>query len=487
MRKDVVIFIFFISFYYLIIFVSNAFAMPSLQINDGTKIENTVHCLDSDDGVFSSQKGIVSTKNFLGISRKYADRCQDLDGKDAVREYYCENGRAKWQKIVCEKGCQEDQCIQSSAFKYSSVIVDWNSDHTKQNQYTCTFDEKRNKVAIIIKKGGIADITSLETTMKNYFGAVKKHLNIEDAGVRKFSGSRLDELDVFVEDLVKNENVGYIIMVGNDLPINWKDNYYGTSVMRSGFPFAFLENLTYVGRGLPDSSSPPNLCLDVAISVVPTPEYVSQEEINRFLENVFANFAEYHTNPEKTFNTFGKNILYIGWDDNLDQFGYDLSVEDPQKDVGTSINRYFYPLNFLRNSQKEQLTEAYAKKKLFLMYYVHGAPNELGLGLSPRFNGLWTSNEDIISLYEKVGKTQLFVDVRTACNNDAVSMTRDSLCCWPQTWLKTGAWAVTQIFTDSYEKNFHQNWYREKVLGKALKRTYSGDPLIYGDILATTP
>lgn len=79
-------------------------------IQEGTKFENSDKCGDSDGGIFAFQKGIVTTKNFLGIPMKYADRCQDVDGKDAVREYYCENGKAKWQKIACEKGCENGAC-----------------------------------------------------------------------------------------------------------------------------------------------------------------------------------------------------------------------------------------------------------------------------------------------------------------------------------------------------------------------------------------
>ncbi len=76
-----------------------------------TLFSNSDTCSDTDGGVFSFQKGIVTAKNFLGLHRKYADQCQDVDGKDAVREHYCKNGKAKWQKIVCENGCENGACI----------------------------------------------------------------------------------------------------------------------------------------------------------------------------------------------------------------------------------------------------------------------------------------------------------------------------------------------------------------------------------------
>lgn len=83
-------------------------------VADSTPLTNSVSCTDSDGGVFSLEKGIVTSKNFLGIPKKYADRCTDIDGKDAVREYYCDAGKVKWQKIVCGNGCDDGACLSNS-------------------------------------------------------------------------------------------------------------------------------------------------------------------------------------------------------------------------------------------------------------------------------------------------------------------------------------------------------------------------------------
>ena len=78
------------------------------NVVDGTSFEEGDGCSDSDGGVFSFEKGeVVTIKNFLGIRRKYTDRCQDLNGKDAVKEYlhhikedYEENIAYKTMKLL---------------------------------------------------------------------------------------------------------------------------------------------------------------------------------------------------------------------------------------------------------------------------------------------------------------------------------------------------------------------------------------------------
>ncbi len=81
------------------------------RVVDGTPFERSDSCSDSDGGVFSFEKGEVVRKGLFGSKGIYRDRCMDVDGKDAVKEYYCEEGKAKWEKIACEERCENRACI----------------------------------------------------------------------------------------------------------------------------------------------------------------------------------------------------------------------------------------------------------------------------------------------------------------------------------------------------------------------------------------
>src|SRR3989338_3402948 len=81
------------------------------RVVDGTPFEGSGSCSDSDGGVFSFEKGEVVRKGLFGSKGIYRDRCMDVDGKDAVREYYCEEGKVKWEKIACEERCENRACI----------------------------------------------------------------------------------------------------------------------------------------------------------------------------------------------------------------------------------------------------------------------------------------------------------------------------------------------------------------------------------------
>ncbi len=77
-------------------------------VSEGMKFANTLTCTDSDEGVFSFVKGDVSAFNFLGIQRKYQDRCSDTT---YLQEQYCDNGKAKSQMIACMSGCDKDKRV----------------------------------------------------------------------------------------------------------------------------------------------------------------------------------------------------------------------------------------------------------------------------------------------------------------------------------------------------------------------------------------
>ncbi len=81
------------------------------NVIEGTSIKNTLACSDTDGGVFESQKGILTRKNFLGITTTYIDVCSTVPSDEqTLIERYCESDRAKSERMFCIHGCDKGIC-----------------------------------------------------------------------------------------------------------------------------------------------------------------------------------------------------------------------------------------------------------------------------------------------------------------------------------------------------------------------------------------
>ena len=65
----------------------------------------------------------------------------------------------------------------------------------------CEPEPEKNKVAVVIAKDGIYDTGIMNSQISAYYEAVKKDLNIENVGLKKFDGETISELDKFAEEL----------------------------------------------------------------------------------------------------------------------------------------------------------------------------------------------------------------------------------------------------------------------------------------------
>ncbi len=171
------------------------------RVVDSTHITNTLACNDSDGGVFSFQKGIVTTKNFFGIPTKYIDRCQDVDGKDAVKEFYCDAGKAKWQKIVCENGCEGVACLKKTEIPLQSC-----TEITQEGTYYLT--------------------ASLKTTQDDCIHIHHvKNVAFDCKGFSIFN----DKTSIILNH-VNNFSIQHCILRMNSTDINLSDYYIGNAV-----------------------------------------------------------------------------------------------------------------------------------------------------------------------------------------------------------------------------------------------------------------
>ncbi len=393
----------------------------------------------------------------------------------------------------------------SGEFKPSIALVNVSEETQKKDQFYCEYDESRNKVAIIIKENGTFDNPKTINSFNEYFASVKKHLNIDNAGVQKFNGTTIDELDKFIEDMVVNNFAGYIILVGEDLPISlseepqpqWACMPYGGTILNSP---DIREKFSKVGTPTNDESLG---CPDVAITTVIAPQTTefTNEKKNEFMQEVFENFAKYHNDPQQTFAEFDQKILLIvdlitSAPGNVVTEPY-TSAPDQLSDYRTI---YFYDTLYALNTEHEKIRQEFEKNPLILMYDVHGLPQALGLGIfdpqttpvNPIDNVTYVSPQQMIEYSKNTGKT-LFINIRSACcqhvlkaNPHPQQTVPQEFCCWPQAWLASGAWTVSTV-SGPYHHSFERWFFKEKVLGKALRKTNSGQTIVYGDVLATAP
>ncbi|MBI4919511.1 hypothetical protein HY837_06265 [archaeon] len=371
---------------------------------------------------------------------------------------------------------------QKTEFMPSKVSYDISEETGKPDQYYCSYDESRNKVTIIIKKNGVYDNFQTVSKLNEYFVAVKNHLNLYDAGVKKFSGSTISQFDGFIEDLVKNENVGYIILVGADLPIvKTTENKLMLDFGTINEIYSYVERKREVGL---------NECADVAISTIVSPQILTSQEKNDFVQKVFNNFINYHKNTEEIFKEF-QNTLVIDWDDNLDEsVGMHLGEPLNPNKFSDYRNIYFYPTTYILNTEFGKMKNELKKKPLILMYHIHGSENTLGFGLNGKqmsFNDIYTTPSEILDLYNQQGHISLFTNVDAACGQQWLSDRESKFCCWPQTWLKTGVWTVLDVVGDPYHNTFERSLFKEKIVGKALRKTFHSQSMLYGDILGVVP
>ena len=251
-----------------------------------------------------------------------------------------------------------------------------------------------------------------------------------------------------------------------------------------------------------------NGCVDVAISFVVARNHYTQNRKREFIKSVFLNFISYHNNPADTYSRFSGRNLVIR---DPEFFGDGVRTDelDPYRTV------YFYNPVFLSNWDHSKIDANMKNHPLVLSYYVHGGPVSLGLGLNEtaretaiikggsvnpgtQNQPTYVTTDEISEFSTSNGQISLFVNVLASCNlhildlyqydyQDPPNIQRVNKCGWPQTWLETGVWAVTDVLGDPTHYSFERWVQTEKVVGKALRKTHHNQGMVYGDILATYP
>ncbi len=362
--------------------------------------------------------------------------------------------------------------------------------HCTRNLLTWTVDycycepnKEKNNVAVIILKNGIYDNEAIDSQILAYYDAVKKDLNIGNAGLKKVEGTKISELDRFIDNLYLNDNAGYIVLVGDDLPVA---NISNTS----------LENFHDIYRKLECVKQDCTLrsCSDVAISYILPPFTYSNQEKNDFILNVLKTYTGYHNNFDALSKEYKKAVLHM-----MDYQGYAdgefMGLADPKEKLG-----YNLPKVVVFNTDYQKVADEFKRKYLVSYMTIHGDPttgrdmsmsiigNETLSQYGPEFLSgshtapYWTRIDEFLEFTKENGAPALFVEIFSCGDMIIKSPIGDSrYCCWPQAFMDSGVWAY---YAFEGSKEMRKSFSNEKTIGMAIRKTIVQQDFIIGDILA---
>lgn len=336
----------------------------------------------------------------------------------------------------------------------------------------CEPNENKNKVAVIIAKNGIYDTQKINSQILEYYESVKIDLNIENAGLQKFEGKTMDEFESFIDSLYINKDIGYIILVGDNLPTTVfpkeapqppKDGIVPeteTSYSHENFA-AIYEKLEYVNknkRECPYKSDCFENCKDLAISSILPPDLYSSTEKVDFIVKVLRTYTNYHNNFSALISKYQKSVLH----------SYDPSI------VNADQASYDIPIVKVIHTEDERVTNELKNKPIILSLHMHGTKTYIGLG---RYDTI----EDFLNFVKENGAPALFVDSH-ACYAITLKMENTRYCCWPQFYMDSGVWTYYSM-TDVGGNEVRKIFPHEQTFGMAIRKSIIDQNFIFGDIL----
>jgi hypothetical protein len=326
-------------------------------------------------------------------------------------------------------------------------------------------------VAFILKRGGIYDTPEIAEAINLYFGSVSRDLSIGNAGIVKFEGSTVEQLDKLIEELYIQKDVGYVLLLGDDLPLFTEDKNIRIDALSSLLPYV-------------DRPAGERTCKDLAISWILPPLYLYKEYKPDAVRELIERYTSYHNDPAFHFKQYSYRVLELRNDQSILQ--HDTA---PERRFG-----YRFSADRVLNSDHNAVREALKKRYLVLVLNVPGKDDTLAMGLN-YYNfdansekAMLTFTEEYARFVQENDAGPMFVDSYTSNALTPAYMTK-RYCCWPQVFIDVGAWAYYWIQTSSVKDRYRveAEISRAKTIGKAFRSTVYGQAVIFGDVLAHFP
>lgn len=346
----------------------------------------------------------------------------------------------------------------------------------------CFPDSSKDKVTFIVAENGTYDNEQISLQISRYFDSVKKDLNIDNAGIKKFPGKTTDELDQFVDGLYLNDDVGYIILLGDDLPVANITNDDATNQA------AIYEKLSCINGNclVRTERGAYYRCHDVAISYILPPIAYSEGEKTDFVLKILGTYTDYHNNFAALIDKYQKSILHIA-------DPYFFNEPCLKRPIDNPILGYDLPVITISGTEREKVFDGLKNKYLIFHYGIHGSPWILQLtngclneSIQPQTLGL----SEYSNLTKEYGTPALFVapgaceamTIRAEVSPLVLSQYPETkYCCWPQIFMESGAWAY---YYASYGGGLRNAFLYEKTIGLAIRKSNVEQFIIFGDILA---
>ena len=352
----------------------------------------------------------------------------------------------------------------------------------KRSRCRCIAAQEKDRLSVIINKDGVMDTELIRQKADLFLESVKDDLGITHIGISYFKGTSIADLDSFIEDLFYDKDVGYVIVIGDELDL------------LKGGKMPWLEaldfDLSLVGKdwNLPDGDlNPDALCREVAVSwILPPLKYSDDRKVN-FIARVLENYARYHSNKDGVLDQYRDDYLHIQWENGHPSLGSDLSLEER----GYTKDRVL-----VWNHEHDRVERELQERHYLLSYNVHGARNVIGIGLNPNdeaqeYPAVYTTLGEYKAFVDQVGFPPTLLVQASSCGSmiaQGIDHHSEVDCCWPQTMLDTGAWAYYSIggggdSISSLEKSLSTG----KFFGRAVRDAPTGQYIIFGDITAHFP
>lgn len=351
----------------------------------------------------------------------------------------------------------------------------------------CEPNKEKNKVAVVIVKNGIYDNDAIGSQILAYYESVKKDLNIDNAGLQKVEGTKMSDLDKFIDNLYLNDNVGYVVLIGDDLPV-------------ANVSSASLENFHDLYRKLECVKQDCTLhsCSDVAVSYILPPFAYSDQEKSDFILNVLKTYTDYHDNFDVLSRKYKKSVLHL-----MDYQGYakgeHMGLADPKEKLG-----YNLPKVVIFNTDYQKVADEFKRKYIVSYMTIHGDPttgrdmsisiigNQTLSQYGPEFLSgehtvpYYTNIDEFLEFTKENGAPALFVEI-FSCGDMLIKSPQNDprYCCWPQAFIDSGTW-LYYASGGSREDiiRIRKSLSNEKTAGLAIRKTIMQQDFLIGDILA---
>lgn len=344
----------------------------------------------------------------------------------------------------------------------------------KETNCRCVVNENKNKFTVIVNKNGALNNNVIKQKLNSFLASVKNDVSIENIGISYFEGNSISELDQFIENLYYQEDVGYVIVIGDEL---------GHSEILNGI---LGQNLSLVGkeRNLPGGAYNPNaLCKEIVISWIIPPVLYSDEEKIDFIRRVIDTYTRYHNNENNILSEYSDDYLRIQWENGHPTIGMDLSFIDR----GYEKNRIL-----VWNHEYNKIENELKNKHYLLVYNVHGSPTMIGLGLNPanetnEYLAVYTTLDEFSEFVQKTGVPALLVHAIACGGSDIQGIGYGNIkeCCWPQIMMDVGIWAYYGVSGGGDEVyNMERLLSKGTFFGYIIRNNPINQVIIFGDVTA---